>query len=229
MRWRKKKQENPDRVLTVAEKDRKERVCEIQGLLNQGYPAVYIKKSLGVSYYTIRRYKEGCPDVLCRFPERQGVNDLIDAHRGFIIECLNKKMAVREILREINKANPEIKKTAFNDYCNRLKKEYGINNKTNSVGKEVNPAPAIEVKRIKRKDILKYLWTGEKLAEEEYAKAREKYEVVQYLEYFIFDFKSVFYSKSKVSLTGFIELYEDSAYSKIKSFINGLLLDIDAV
>ena len=43
------------------------------------------------------------------------------------------------------------------------------------------------------------------------------------------DFKSVFQEKSKVMLTGFIEIYKDSVYSKIKSFINGLSMDINAV
>ena len=33
----------------------------------------------------------------------------------------------------------------------------------------------------------------------------------------------------KVMLAGFIEIYEDSVYSKIKSFINGLSMDINAV
>ena len=199
-------------------------------MLNKGYSAVYIKKSLGISYKTIRRYKDGDPDLLCRdtHPERQSwACHLIDKHKDFIIECLNNKMTVAAILQEINKYDPAIKKSTFFEYCARLKAEYGIN-KTNTVGKELIAAP-IRSRYIKRRDIFQYLWTEEKLSAADYAIAYEKYDAIKYLENFIYDFKSVFSKKEKVLLTGFIEIYAESPYGKIRSLAKGLLTDIDAI
>jgi hypothetical protein len=215
--------------LTAAENDRKARICEMQDLLNQGYPASSIKNLLGVTYNTIRRYKAGDPDLLCRFPEKQSSSgSLIDRYKEFIIDSLNKKMTFASILSEINKTDSSVKKTAFRDYCYKLRAEYEINNRVNTAGIEWNSKP-IEARYIKRKDILRYFWTGKGVSDEDYKIIIEKYEVVRYLENFIYDFKSVFEEKKKVMLTGFVEIYEDSIYSKVKSFANGLLMDIDAV
>ena len=183
---------------------------------------------LGITYNTIRRYKDGDPDLLCRFPEKQRINNSLDKYKKFIIECLTEKMTLAAILNEVHKTDTSIKRTAFNGYCSRLRMEYGINNKVNTVGKELN-LEAIKVRYIKRKDVLRHLWTGKRLSKEYFAVVGKEYEVVHYLERFMFDFKSVFREKSKVMLAGFIEIYEDSVYSKIKSFINGLSMDISAV
>jgi len=183
---------------------------------------------LGTTYNTIRRYKDGDPDLLCRFPEKQESGSMIDKHKEFIIDCLNRKMTVTAIFNEIHKIDMSFKSTAFKIYCTKLKAEYGINNKTNIVGKELN-LDLIQASYIKRKNVLRYLWTGKGLSEGDFAAVSNKYEVIRYLEHFMFDFKSVFREKSKVMLTGFIELYEDSAYSRIRSFINGLSMDIAAV
>jgi len=197
-------------------------------LLGQGHPASRIKELLGITYNTIRRYKDGDPDLLCRFPERHGAYSVIDGHREFIAECLGNKMTAAAILREINKTDPSIKKTAFNEYCARLKAERGINNKTNTAGKELNLG-GINVRYVKRKDIMQYLWTGEGLEEKDFTAAAKEHEAVRYLEDFVYDFKSVFAKKEQVMLRGFVEIYEDSPYKTIKSFINGLLMDIEAV
>ena len=138
------------------------------------------------------------------------------------------KMSVAAILQEINKSDPEVKKTAFNDYCARLKAEYGINNKTNTAGKELITAP-IRSRYVKRRDILQYLCTGEKLSAADYDIVYEKYDAIKHLENFIYDFQSVMDGKEKVLLTGFIEIYAESPYGKIRSFANGLLTDIDAI
>jgi len=214
--------------LTVAEKERKERICRIQELLNQGYPASRVKELLGISYNTIRRYKDGDPDLLCRFPEKQESGSMIDKYKEFIIDCLNRKMTFTAILNEIHKTDTSFKSTAFKMYCNRLKAEYGINNKTNTAGKELN-LDVIQARYIKRKDVLRHLWTGKRLSEEDFSTVSREYEVINYLECFMFDFKSVFSEKSKVMLTGFVEIYKESADSKIRSFINGLSMDIIAV
>ena len=153
---------------------------------------------------------------------------MLDKHKEFIIDCLNRKMTFTAILNEIQKAGTSIKSTAFKQYGNKLKAEYGINNKTNTAGKELN-TEAIKARYIKRKDVLRYLWTGKKLSEEDVVAVGKEYEVIHYLERLMFDFKSVFQEKSKAMLAGFIEIYENSAYSKIRSFINGLSADIDAV
>jgi hypothetical protein len=198
-------------------------------LLNQGYPAIQVIKALGVSYGSIRKYKDGDPDLLCRGQKwSEGAGGPIDRYEGFIIGCMNNRMPVSAILREVNKTSPDIKKTAFADYCKRLKAGYGINNRANIVGKELMLSP-IESRYIKRTKINTHLWTGETLTAEDYALACEKYEVVRYLENLILDFKTVFDEKEKVNLTGFLEIYEDSQYSKVKSFIKGLRKDLDAV
>jgi transposase len=133
------------------------------------------------------------------------------------------------ILREINKTDSTVKKTAFCNYCNKLKSEHSINNKVNAIGKELN-LEAPKVRFIKRKDILSRLWSGEAtVSDEDFAMIKEKHGIIQYLEDFTYDFKSIFKEKEKVMLTGFIEIYQDSPYSKIKSFVNGLTMDIDAV
>ena len=196
--------------------------------MDQGYPAVYIKNLFGISYNTIRRYKEGDPDLLCRFPKKQGVGNMIDKHKAFIIESMNRKMSFAAILREINKTGTSIKRTAFNKYCRKIKDEYNINNKINIMGKELILSP-VKARYIKRKDILLYLWTGSGLSAEDYEHISKKYEVIWYLKSFIVDFKSVFEEKEKVMLAGFVEIYEDSVHRRIKSFIKGLVADIKAV
>lgn len=216
------------RELTVAEEDRKARIYKIQELLNQGYSAGYIKDILGTTYNSIRRYKDGDPDLLCRFPEKDGVSGIIEPYKEFIVDCLSKKMTFAAILREINKTNSSVKPTAFNDYCRKIKEEYGINNRTNSIGKEVNHSLP-KVRYVKRKDILRYLCTGKGLTDDDYAAVIERYDVILYLERFMFSFRSIFKEKDKTMLTGLLEVYEYSPYSKIKSFVNGLSMDKDAV
>jgi len=183
--------------LTAAEKERKERIISIQGLLNQGYSASYIKKLFDTTYNSIRKYKTGDPDLLCRFPEKPGVSGLIDPYREFILDCLNRKMNFAAILREIHKTKTSVKRTAFNVYCRKLKAEYGINNKTNTIGRELVDAAANKTRYIKRKDILRYLWTGKGLSGDDYAIACEKYGALHYLECFIFDFKSILMRRTK--------------------------------
>jgi hypothetical protein len=216
-------------MLTVAEINRKEKIIKIQGMLGQGYSAGYIIKALGVSYEAIRKYKDCDPDLLCRGQRwSEGTYGPIDRYKDFILECMNNKMPVSAILREINKTSPDIKPTTFNSYCKNIKAKYGISYKTNIAGKELIPAPS-STRYIKRTKILMHLWTGKTLATEDYAIVCEKYEVVRYLENFIFDFKTIFDEKEIVNLTGFLEIYEDSKYSKVKSFIKGLRNDLDAV
>lgn len=214
--------------MTVAEQDRKSRILKIQELLNEGYPASRIKNLLGITYNTIRKYKDGDPDLLCRAPERQIMGGAIDGYKELILEGLNSKKMLKEILREINKTDVSVKKTTFYDYCNKLKIEYGINTKVNTAGIELN-LETFKTRFIKRNDLLKYLWTGEGLTDADYMIVREKYEAIQYLENFVYDFRSVFADNKIVMLTGFLEIYEGSAYSKIKSFVNGLSMDLDAV
>ena len=153
---------------------------------------------------------------------------MLEKYKEFIIECLNEQMTLSAILDKIHKTDTSVKRAAFNSYCNKLKAEYGINNKTNTAGKELN-LEIFKVRYIKRKDVLRHLWTGKRLSAEDFSVVGKKYEVIHYLEHFMIDFKSVFQEESKVMLTGFIEIYKDSVYSKIKSFINGLSMDINAV
>ena len=119
--------------------------------------------------------------MLCRFPEKQGFNNLLEKYKEFIIECLNEKMTLSAILDKIRKTDTSVKRTAFNSYCNKLKAEYGINNKTNTAGKELN-LEIFKVRYIKRKDVLRHLWTGKRLSEEDFSVVGKKYEVIHYLE-----------------------------------------------
>jgi len=215
--------------LTIAELRRKERICEIQYLLDQGYSAVYIKTLLKTSYNAIRRYKDGDPDLLCRWPDKPGSqSQALEFHREFIIQMLSEHCSKASIFKELVSRGYPLKRTSFNVFCNRLAQERGLQKATNTVGKPLN---TVRQKRhtVNRRDILKYIWRGNGLAVEDIAAISEQYPLTAELKACVNEFNTIFDEHSEQLLLTFIDCYATSTHKHLKSFTKGLKTDIAAV
>jgi hypothetical protein len=84
--------------LTDSERQRKEDIIRIQDLLKQGYQPVYIRQLTGHTYRTIRKYKTGDPDIMCRNPllDKKKASKL-DAYASVIIQRLSEGMMLKDI------------------------------------------------------------------------------------------------------------------------------------
>ncbi len=137
---------------------------------------------------------------------------------------------MKDILSIITSQGYEGKTTNFYDYCKRLIEENDIEYHTskNTVGAPINRTK-LHAYFINRKDIFDFLWLNREIASPDKEIIFKKYPVLHHMHACIREFREIFITKSLVYLYLFIEKYQKSVIGNIRTFVSGLLKDIEAV
>ena len=224
-----KKTEKINDGLTIAEQRRYEEIVTIQNLLAEGFAPVQIKDMLHTTYFRIRRYATGDPLNMCRFSKSGGSQ--LDKYRTELIEQLNQNLPKKEILNNITTLGYTGKMTALKGYCRKLINELQIQYtpRKNTIGVIVKPNQKPGSHYVTRQDLLKHLWSGEKIPEEDIAYLYTNFSFLTEIKLCIDHFREIYIEKNLKLLDWFIAIYSQSSIKAIASFANGLLTDIDAV
>ncbi|GHU72041.1 hypothetical protein FACS1894184_19540 [Clostridia bacterium] len=216
--------------LSAAERRRYEEIVTIQQYLEDGYPPVKIKDILQTTYFRIRRYATGDPLKLCRFDRCEP--KALDAYRNEIEILLRNNTKFKDALSEITKLGFTGKRTAFEEYCRKMIQQLGLQ----YTPRKNNEGVPIQQNRIAktphcvtRAELLKNLWMGGQLDQNDLEYIYKKYPAVSNISDCIRDFREIFREKSEELLDKFISQYTICSFKNLRSFASGLLSDIDAV
>lgn len=123
------------------------------------------------------------------------------------------------------------KMTAFREYCHKMIDELGLeyNSKKNSLGVCIKKEQTVSVHYVSKNDVFKYIWSGIELNEDDKKYIFGKYPILEEIHDSICDFRDIYVKKDTQLLESFINKYSDSSTAGVKSFANGLKLDISAV
>jgi len=218
--------------LSDAEKRRYDEIVKIQTYLSQGYAAKTIKNLLHTSYKRIRRYAKGDPYKMCQFHINNApVTVNTSKYRGEIIELLKQNIPIYKIHNQIVDIGGNAKLTAFRGYCRSLINELGIDyiSRKNPAGVCIKRDQIVNVHYVSKKDVFKFIWSGKEMNEDDMIYIFNKYPILADIGYVIYDFRDIYINKDTQLLDTFISKYLKSSMTSIKSFANGLKLDIKAV
>jgi len=236
----KKTELNEKDPLSKAEQRRYEEIVRIQTYLSQGYSATVIKDMLHTTYFRVRRYAKGDPYKLCRFPSIKHHRVNYEHYREDIINYLQQNMQYKEIYARIKDDGYTGKHTQVKLYCHKLILELGIKHisKRNSVGVPIKEKQEINVHYVSSRDVFKYLWATQIerndtqnliINENDVKYIFDKYPILSELQQSIDDFRAIYAAKDAKLMDSYIDKYKTSLIDALKSFANGLSLDIDAV
>ena len=217
--------------MSQAEKNRYDKIVRIQNYLADGYAPVSIKRLLGLSYNTIRRYAKGDPYNLCRFDSSGMKTVNYENYRDDIIGYLQQNMTFKDICAKIKAAGYNGKLTQVKKYCHKLIAELGIEHtsRRNSTGVCVKKNQAFDAHCVTKSDIFQYIWSYKELELSDVVYIIRRYPHIFDIIECVRDFRNIFLEKSADMLKQFTEKYSASGIKAIKSFASGLLTDYDAV
>ena len=217
--------------MTQSEKNRYDRIVQIQEYYAQGYTQASIIKLMKMNHNTINRYKQGDPYKLCRFDSSGMKTVNYENYREDIIEYLQTDMPFTVIYEKIKAAGYNGKLTQIRQYCRKLIGERGIeyNSRKNSSGVTIKKNQKFDVHCIKKVDLFQYIWSDNELDFHDVVYIIRKYPAVLDIIECVRDFRNIYIEKSGDFLNQFINKYSESSVKSIKSFAKGLLLDYDAV
>lgn len=152
-------------------------------------------------------------------------------YRADIIDLLEQNIPFKEIRRQMVDMGCNAKTTAFNEYCHKLIDELELeyHSKKNSLGVFVKKEQTVSVHYVSKNDVFKYIWSRTELNEDDKAYIFGKYTILQEIHTSVCDFRDIYVKKDTQLLESFINKYSNSSIAGIKSFANGLKLDIAAV
>ena len=218
--------------LSAAEKRRYDDIVTIQKYLSAGYAPVTIRGLLHTSYNRIRRYAKGDPYKMCQFHINNAPKTVnTPKYRTEIIDLLKQNIQFTEIHKQMIKMGCDAKRTAFNQYCSKLIVELGIeyNAKKNSIGIYVKKDQNVNIHYVSKNEVFKFIWSGAELNEGDKTYIFGKYPVLEEILYAVCDFRDIYVKKDTKLLENYISKYSNCSMCSIKSFANGLKLDINAV
>lgn len=203
----------------------------MQGLLAKGYPPVYIRELTGHTYKTIRKYKSGEPDLLCRnLSARKKRKSKLDSFASIILQKLSEGMILKDIFMTIEAQGYKGKLTNFYSYCKILLEENDIEYHTsaNTSGIPINRTK-LHLRYVNRGDIFDFMWGGIELDYKDNETIFDKYPILSELHTYTREFREIINKKSIAYLHLFIDEYKKSNNRNLKSFVNGMLRDLDAI
>lgn len=219
--------------LTAGEKKCLQLIRQIQELHQQGIGIAEISRRTGKDVGTVKKYREGDPQILCRHG-RKGKSKL-DPYRNIIIEKLRAKIHQAEIIRYIMDNGYTGTKTNAQIYIRKLCKECNISASKyrcggNSKGtKRTGLGKSIDAEYITRAGIFNHIWMGIKLTDDHKAYLWERYSVLYEISACVTEFRRIFAEKNMALLYLFIERYQKSSVKELASFAKGLQKDMEAV
>lgn len=208
-------------------------ILKIQEFHQEGCSDTEIARRLGISRNTVRKYRIGSPELLCKYGIRQ---NKLDIYRRLIIQCLYDGFNKSKTLKTIYEHGYDGGKTNANDYFKRIEQEYNksfekhqyrrtktdaLKYKAGSKGKEYD--------YITRNGVFNYLWLNGELTDKHHKYIFEKYPFLYHVHKCIREFRKIFECESIPLLHLFIDKFSSSEVSQIKSFAKGLSRDSDAI
>lgn len=208
-------------------------ILQIQEFIKDGCSYREIARRLGISRNTVSKFKEGDPEVLCKYGIRQGK---LDGYRYHIIKCLENGYSKSKTVKSIYEIGYTGGMTNAFGYLKKVENETGkmfepqkyqrtmteaLKYRTGSKGKDSD--------FITRNGVFRYLWMNGELSERHRKHIFEHYPVLYKIQSCIKEFRRIFELKNVQWLYLFIMKYEASEIKEIQSFAKGLNRDIDAV
>ena len=149
-------------------------------------------------------------------------------------------MQYKEIYARIKEDGYTGKHTQVKLYCHKLIEELGIKHisKRNSIGVYIKEDQKVNVHYVSGRDVFKYLWATHTerndtknpiINEDDVRYIFDKYPILSDIQNSIDDFRAIYASKDTKLMESYINKYKTSSIDTLKSFANGLSLDIDAV
>lgn len=233
--WRsrvKKIESNVDNRLGFSEK-RYQMICQIQKFLKEGCSYREIARRMGIGRNTIAKYREGDPKELSMYGMRQCK---LDPFYDFIIQCLNTGWSKSKTVKGLyEKGYSGSISNAYDYLCKIEQKENKyyeaqpyirtktekLKYKAGSIGKEKD--------YITREGVFRHMWMNTELADNHKEYIYEEYPRLRELHCCIKEFRKIFKTRKVPLLYLFIEKYSNSNIKSLKSFVNGLKRDIDAI
>jgi len=218
--------------LSVAERNRYERIVQIQEYYAQGYTQASIMRQMKLTHNTVGKYAKGDPWKLCQHAARgcaKGAN--YEDYREEIVGYLGQNVPFKEICARITANGYTGRETQVRQYCHRLIAELELEHspRRNTVGVPVKKGQKFDTHCLKKSDIFEYIWSDKELDIADAVYIMAKYPDLWEIYRCVRDFRRVYLEKSTEQLLYFIVTYSMSAIKPIKSFANGLSLDIEAV
>lgn len=154
----------------MEEKKKRDWVIQIQTLYQEGCCISEISRRMGITRTTVKKYKTGDPNLLCRKQNRGGI---FYKEKEFILNALQNGVTQAEIIHQLQKkyGYPKSRAQGY-AYMGELIKKYGLNvAKYSSSTKTVPLFQNIGSKNknytyITRKGVFQHLFLKQKLSKE---------------------------------------------------------------
>lgn len=208
-------------------------ICRKQKFLKEGCSYREIAKRMGVGRNTIAKYHEGDPKELSKYGIQQSK---LDPYYDFIVQCLNigwsKCKTVKAIyekgytgstsnaFRYLGKTE-ERKNKYFEPQPYIRTMTEGLKYRRGSIGKERD--------YITREGVFRQMWMNAELTPAHKNFIYSRYPKVWEIQCCIKEFRNIFRKRNVPLFYLFIEKYGNSRIRAIKSFVEGIKRDIDAV
>jgi len=183
------------------------------------------------TYRQVRKFSSGDPDILCRGPSTGSLRDsILDQYLSFILEQLSLGIKGHRIYESLLEMGHEGKRTNFYSYCKKVIEKYDIDSYLN---KNITGVPynkeRIKCHYINRNSLIKHLWSGKGVTDDEISYLLGKYPLLQEIKECIFEFRKIFNEKCIPLLHQFFDKYIKIGIKNLKSFANGITKDQTAV
>lgn len=205
---------------------------KVQEMPAAGFTYNETANETGLSARTVARYRSGDPEKMCLY-SKPGRKNILDSLRGQIYKLLAEGYHPSGVYHKLKEQGYDVYKSTVTRYVRKLAEEEGIDickhHKGPANTEKAGVASEPKTIRMKRTDILKYIWMSEELKIQDKSELYKKYPVIMQLKKCISEFREIFHKGNMPSLYLFIENYKKSSIPAIKSFASGLEKDIDAV
>lgn len=172
------------------------------------------------TYKRVRKYLNGNPENMCKHGGKsKHSRSGLDEYQDLIVQMLIEKKQYKEILYSLQKQGYQGKYTALCDYCHRFSENVGLRRQNRKKKKRF----------VSKQEIIKHIWSGKSIDDRDKKIIFESYSELQAIEECVKEFRAIYENKSTDLLEIFINKYIKSNISCLKSFANGLKLDLGAV
>jgi predicted transcriptional regulator len=192
----------------------------MQSLYQEGYTKTQIVEMLHTTYKRVRKYLNGNAENMCKHGGKNKHNrSRLDEYQDIIAQMLIEKKQYKEILYYLQEQGYHGKYSALCDYCHKFSESTGLSKETLKKKKRF----------ISKQEIIRHIWSGKSIDEKDKEIIFGNYPELQDIEECVREFRTIYENKSTDLLYSFISKYIKSNINCLKSFANGLKLDLGAV
>ena len=207
-------------------------ILQIQEYNKEGCSNREIARRLGIGRNTVKKYLHGDPVELCK---SRMLQSQLDAYIDIIYKCLNEGYSKSATAKYLYSIGYDGGKTNIFNYLTKIER---------MTKRNFAPQPYIrtytEAKKygskgkdkefITRASIFRYLWMDEDyLSDSHINYIMKEHPILWELKSCIREFHNIFRKHNMPQLYLFLDKYSESTIPEIKSFVKGMIRDIDAV